>query len=577
MGQDGGRPVASIGTDARSRGDRTILYFSSTVANRLAFLEQLSRDGVDLCVETDREHTMCRGDESVRIVAEHRPAAATERLRTMYASLVVIDLRASEEAFETHAIAARRLLEQLDHAEDVEERYGFHRIIVLIGAHDHPEQDRFLLELGARGVRNVFREPADAGRKEHFALDVVDNGLGLVRSRRVGSVALCCAGGGITGIYFELGVLKALSDCLPRGALSNLDLYFGISAGAVVNSGLASGFSVEEIMAAIDGRDEGRVSPVDMSVLRASHFDLGGAVRRGCEALGTGVRALYEVLRGQRALAVEDAFFRYSDIIGPPFRSGEYERIWRGVLESGEAENDFRKLRRPLFIGATDQDRRHHVLFGADGLRDVPISKAVQASLSFNPAFSPVEIDGRFYEDGAVTRTSNFIEAIDRGATLVFVVDPFLPYVSLKPGFARRRGLLYNADQNVRTLSFTRFETTRNWSLRRHPEVSSYTFLPSNRERKLLSVSPMDHRPYLAIWRGAYLSTMRRIEQLQHRLVGDLAAHGLRFDLSRAQQVQHRLEATPKPTFEDFFPGGRVDIPTPSFGDATLEPVARAG
>jgi predicted acylesterase/phospholipase RssA len=575
MGQSGARPVASIGPVGRRPLNATILYFSHVVANRVAFYRELAGDGVTLQAETDREQTMVRGDESIRIVAEHGPAAAAERLRSMYASLVVLDLRARESDFESHAVAARELLDRLDHAEDVEERYGFHRIMALVGSDDHPAQDRFLLELGARGVRHVVREPSETERNASFALAVVNDGLALVRSRRVGSVALCCAGGGITGIYFELGVLKALSDCLPRGALSDLDMYFGISAGAVVNSGLASGYGVEEIMAAIAGRDEGRIAPVDMSVLRTGHFDWAGALRRGRDALGSGAKALVEILRGKRPLALEDAFFRYSDIIGPPFRSSEYERIWRRVLEAGEAENDFRKLRRPLFIGATDQDRRQHVLFGTEGLDDVPMSKAVQASLSFNPAFSPVEIDGRFYEDGAVTRTSNFHEAIDRGATLVFVIDPFLPHVSTSPGFARRRGLLYNADQNVRTLSFTRFETTRNWSLRRHPEVSSYTFLPSNRERKLLSVSPMDHRPYLAIWRGAYLSTMRRIAQLQHRMSGDLAAHGMKLDLSRAEQVRAQLDATSKPTFEDFFPDRRVEISPPPRRER-LERVARA-
>ncbi len=42
--------------------------------------------------------------------------------------------------------------------------------------------------------------------------------------------------------------------------------------------------------------------------------------------------------------------------------------------------NDFRTLPSRLFIGATDQDRREHVLFGGEGFDDVPISRAVQAS-----------------------------------------------------------------------------------------------------------------------------------------------------------------------------------------------------
>jgi hypothetical protein len=49
--------------------------------------------------------------------------------------------------------------------------------------------------------------------------------------------------------------------------------------------------------------------------------------------------------------------------------------------------------------------------------------------------------------------------------------------------------MLCNIDQDIRTISYTsstsytRYETTRNWVLRQHPEVSSYTFVPANRSR----------------------------------------------------------------------------------------------
>ncbi|MCL4810788.1 MAG: hypothetical protein KJ062_23760, partial [Thermoanaerobaculia bacterium] len=237
------------------------------------------------------------------------------------------------------------------------------------------------------------------------------------------------------------------------------------------------------------------------------------------------------------------------------------EAMLRELFRRHGATNDFRKLGRRLFIGATDQDAREHVLFGEPGLDDVPISLAIQASLSINPAFGATKIRDRYYIDGAVTRTSDFTEAMKKGADLIFVLDPLVPYVSKgNSGFASRRGLLYNVDQDIRTVSFTRFETTRYWVLRQRPDVSLYTFLPSNRQRKLLSVNPMDHRPFLSVWRGAYLSTLQRIHFLRHRMCGDLAAHGLALDLSRAEAVAARLEATPTPAFADFFPDGRVAV-----------------
>ncbi|MBW2509220.1 MAG: hypothetical protein JRE81_11360, partial [Deltaproteobacteria bacterium] len=213
-----------------------------------------------------------------------------------------------------------------------------------------------------------------------------------------------------------------------------------------------------------------------------------------------------------------------------------------------------------LFVGASDQDARSHVLFGAEGYDHVPISKAVQASLSVNPAFSSVPIDGRYYEDGAITRTSNFVEAIKRGATLVVTLDPFVPYVSKLPGVAHRRGVLYNIDQDIRTITFTRFERARDAALRKNPEVSSYTFLPSNTLRRLLSTNPMDHRPYLEIWRGAYLSALQRIDQLCHRLRGDLAEQGMLLDTSLAEVVAEQLRTTTKLSFADFFPDREINI-----------------
>jgi hypothetical protein len=180
--------------------------------------------------------------------------------------------------------------------------------------------------------------------------------------------------------------------------------------------------------------------------------------------------------------------------------------------------------------------------------------------MSLNPVFAPTRIRGRYYEDGAVTRTSNFVEAIHRGADLVLTLDPLVPWVPGRPGTSRDRGVFYNADQDIRTVSYTRFDTTRNWVMRRHPEVSLYTFLPANNVRRLLSVNPMDHRPFLRVWKGAYLGTLKRIHTLGYRMRGDLAFHGMPFDTARADAVAERLRATGEPRFEDFFQDGHVEL-----------------
>jgi predicted acylesterase/phospholipase RssA len=485
-------------------------------------------------------------------------------LRSAYVNLLIVDLRWCE-AFEARVAEVRQLIKELDHAEDVEQRYGFHRIVVLTSGPDRHRIDELIIELGAAGIRHVMRQDFSPDSEPWssdpaFAERVLRRASELTQARRIGKTAICASGGGITGIYFEMGVLKCLDDCLMNCSVNDFDMMFGISAGAVVTSMLSVGYTIDEFMAAIARVPGGRMEPLTLSLLRFSHVNTQDLRWRLRSAATTGLRAFWDALRGRGKETADRLFLEYTSLVGAPFHSAEFEVMIRELLERSGSRDDFRTLPVELFIGASDQDARHHVLFGAEGLDHIPISTAVRASLSVNPAFSSVPIEGRFYEDGAITRTSNFAEAIKRDATLVFTMDPFVPYVSKVPGLAHRRGVLYNIDQDIRTISFTRFERARNAVLREHPEVSSYTFLPSNTQRRLLSTNPMDHRPYLEIWRGAYLSALQRIDQLCHRLRGDLAEHGIRLDTTAAEVVAAQLRAATPLGFEDFFIDRRVQI-----------------
>ncbi len=505
-------------------------------------------------------------------VSEHAPDDAMACLRTVYVNLVLLDLRARTRAEQDLAVTGGcAFLDVLDGTDDVETRYGFHRIVALVDGPDPEAVDALMVELGARGVRTVLRphndERTDAGRVA-FTARVMARAVELVGHRPRGRRALCAAGGGITGIYFELGALKCLDDCLGPDAVNSFDMYFGISAGAVVTSLIASGYSADEFMASIAGVEGGRMPPLDLRLLRWAHLNHRDLEHRLGHVLAGTVQDLWDMARRRHSASLTSLLFGLSEAMAPPFHSDSFEAMLRRILDRPGASNDFRRLPVPLYIGATDQDARQHVLFGAEGTRDVPISRAVQASLSINPAFSAVSIGGRYYEDGAVTRTSNFGEAIRRHATLVCVLDPFVPYVSRTPGRSRDRGMLYNIDQNIRTITFTRFENAQRWVLRQHPEVSSYTFLPSNRLRRRLSSNPMDHRPYREIWRGAYLSTFHRIQRLCHRMRGDFVVHGVYVDLARAAAVAERLRHTPHPDFADFFPDRRVELRQPPMATA---------
>src|ERR1700716_1217884 len=58
---------------------------------------------------------------------------------------------------------------------------------------------------------------------------------------RRGKTALVLASGGITGVAYEVGALRALDHVLTNRTVNEFDIYVGTSAGAVVTAALATG------------------------------------------------------------------------------------------------------------------------------------------------------------------------------------------------------------------------------------------------------------------------------------------------------------------------------------------------
>ncbi len=96
-------------------------------------------------------------DQEVELLPVWDTRGATDALRSAYVNLLLIDLRWCDD-FENRVAEIQRLLKELDHDEDVEQRYGFHRIVVLISGPDQSRLDDLIIELGAVGVRHVLRQ-----------------------------------------------------------------------------------------------------------------------------------------------------------------------------------------------------------------------------------------------------------------------------------------------------------------------------------------------------------------------------------------------------------------------------------
>ena len=123
--------------------------------------------------------------------------------------------------------------------------------------------------------------------------------------------------------------------------------------------------------------------------------------------------------------------------------------------------NDFRQLKRSLYIVAADVESTEAVCFGAPGFDHVPISKAIQASTSSPGIYVPVTIDGRYYVDGTLRKGLHASVAFEDGADLVFAVNPQVPIDAssavragtMGPGDLTRSGMPNLLSQMFRTIN----------------------------------------------------------------------------------------------------------------------------
>ncbi|HET7328754.1 MAG TPA: patatin-like phospholipase family protein [Nocardioidaceae bacterium] len=203
--------------------------------------------------------------------------------------------------------------------------------------------------------------------------------------------ALVLGGGGVTGIAWELGILKGLADAGQN--LSSADTVIGTSAGSVVGAQLTSGRSVHELY-------EGQLGPADAEI--GAKFGLTTILRMTMPALLPGSAAEKRSRIGRAALKAhpESAEARV-EVIGSRMES----RHWP---------------QRDLRITAVDTATGELRVFGPDC--GVDLVHAIAASCAVPLVWPAVQIGDRRYMDGGIRSTANVDLAT--GADAVVVLAP---------------------------------------------------------------------------------------------------------------------------------------------------------
>lgn len=346
-----------------------------------------------------------------------------------------------------------------------------------------------------------------------------------------GKSALCLSGGGLEGFLFEVGVLKAINAHLQNRSITDFDIFCGISAGSILAAFLANTAEPEQIARALTGNgDAGAVTGMEVLSPRII-FD--PHVR---EYLN---RVAY-LVRQAPVTNISSLFSTALKTIPTGFFRGDNLRAFvERILTQDGRTNDFRELKKELYIGATEQDTSNHTIFGAGQWRDIPISTAVRASCALTPFYEPEKIRGRYYVDGQYTRTSNFHFAIERGAKLVIVVDPLVPIKVEQPGYVQSKGGVFAALQALKAVIHTRFMHGIRHAAENNPDVDFVLFAPEAEDMKLMSGSPMKYNIRTEILNMAYRCTVRKVQRDFEILSGTFEKHGYRLQRHPRLRMTH--------------------------------------
>jgi NTE family protein len=230
---------------------------------------------------------------------------------------------------------------------------------------------------------------------------------------------LVLGGGGLVGMAYHAGAMKALDEFGVDVAGS--DVIVGTSAGSIMGSYLASGWTPEDFHDYAHGRHER--SPKGEDALRAEFdgiFTPLWNTRR--ERLQRGVGSLFALAasRGywQRAGrgATPVARLRHSFPAGMYSTAETRARFYDDLSETWPREG--------LFVCAADLYSGERVAFGRKGSPKAPLPEAVLASTAIPGVFPPVRIGDRQYVDGGAFSATSLDLATEEGCNTILCVSP---------------------------------------------------------------------------------------------------------------------------------------------------------
>jgi predicted acylesterase/phospholipase RssA len=363
---------------------------------------------------------------------------------------------------------------------------------------------------------------------------------------RTAGIGLALAGGGPLGGIYEVGALLALADSIRGLDLCELDVYVGVSSGGFVAAGLANGISPSQMYRLfIEEGSEAAMKPA--LFLRPAVSEL---VRRAGLLPRLALHASSRYLRAPRRSGVMESLATLGRALPTGvFDAAAVDAFLRDLFAAPGRTNDFRALRRPLYLVATALDTGASVVFGSAGFDHVPISRAIEASSALPGLFPPVEIDGVLYVDGALNKTLHASLALERDVSLLLCVNPLVPFdaalAQTRRGIDARRldhgGLPRVLSQTFRAIIRSRMQAGMAAYGREYPHADVILFEPAREDADMFFANIFSYAQRERICALAYAATRADLLRRADALAPCLRRHGLALDEARLCDARRQV------------------------------------
>lgn len=361
-------------------------------------------------------------------------------------------------------------------------------------------------------------------------------------------IGIAIAGGGPVGAIYELGALRALDESIEGIRLHEVDVYVGVSSGALIAAGLANRISTAELCRIFMGQKYASLKFEPAHFLRPAYKEY---FRRAAKLPSILTDTLSRLISHPMKYSVSQFIGQLGQVIPSGIFDNELiADFLEQAFEITGHGNNFDDLQAKLYIVAVDLDSGGAVRFGSENHRDVTISRAVQASAALPGLYPPVEINGRSFVDGALRRTLHASVALDEGIDMMIGINPLVPFdVDAEHLYTHgpiqqlvRGGLPLIMSQTFRALIQSRMEAGFKKYYRSHPSADLLLVEPDRGDEEFFFTNIFSYASRKALCEHAYQVTRRDLYARRHKIGQVLEQRGLSLRLDLLEDRQRSLE-----------------------------------